>query len=206
MNDAKFWDRIAGRYARRPVADEAAYERKLQVTRSYLGPDMRLLEIGCGTGSTALAHAPHVQHVRAVDVSAKMIQIAKVKAEAANIRNVTFEQAAIDDLSVPDGSVDAVLALNLLHLLDDLDAAIARIHAMLVPGGIFVSSTMCLGDRMGYLKLIVPVGRLLGLMPHVAVFTAASLRQAMTGAGFEIDHEWQPGDRQALFMVARKSG
>ena len=47
---ARFWDRIAERYSKRPISDEAAYQKKLQVTREYLRPDMELLEIGCGKG------------------------------------------------------------------------------------------------------------------------------------------------------------
>ncbi len=47
---ARFWDRIAKRYARTPVADEAAYQRKLKITRGYLRPDMEVMEFGCGTG------------------------------------------------------------------------------------------------------------------------------------------------------------
>ena len=62
---AKFWDRIAARYSKKPVADEAAYQKKLQITRKYLRPDSRVLEFGCGTGSTAIAHAAHVKHVLA---------------------------------------------------------------------------------------------------------------------------------------------
>jgi len=65
MNQSvKFWDKIAERYSRQPVADEAAYQKKLQVTREYLKPDMEVLEFGCGTGSTAIAHAPYVKHIR----------------------------------------------------------------------------------------------------------------------------------------------
>jgi len=79
---AKFWDRIADRYSRKPVADEAAYQKKLQVTREYLRPDMEVLEFGCGTGSTAIVHAPCVKQIRAIDVSAKMIEIARHKADA----------------------------------------------------------------------------------------------------------------------------
>ena len=47
-HSARFWDRIAARYARKPVADEAAYQKKLAVTREYLRPDMEVLEFGCG--------------------------------------------------------------------------------------------------------------------------------------------------------------
>ena len=75
-----FWDRIAERYSKRPVADEAAYQKKLQVTREYFQPDMAVLEFGCGTGSTTITHSPYVRHIRAIDISSKMIEIAKGKA------------------------------------------------------------------------------------------------------------------------------
>jgi cyclopropane fatty-acyl-phospholipid synthase-like methyltransferase len=57
----RFWNWMAKRYARQPVANEAAYRQKLETARSYLRPDMNVLEFGCGTGSTALLHAPHVK-------------------------------------------------------------------------------------------------------------------------------------------------
>jgi ubiquinone/menaquinone biosynthesis C-methylase UbiE len=79
---ARFWDKVAERYARRPVDDEAAYQHKLQVTRDYLTPGMTVLEFGCGTGTTALAHAPFVKRILATDVSPKMIEIARRKADA----------------------------------------------------------------------------------------------------------------------------
>ncbi len=60
---ARFWDKIAERYSKRPIVDEAAYQKKLQVTREYFRPDMEVLEFGCGTGSTAITHAPYVKHI-----------------------------------------------------------------------------------------------------------------------------------------------
>ena len=100
----RFWDRSAARYARRPIADEAAYQVKLEKTRAYLRPAMAILEFGCGTGSTALSHAPCVRHIRAIDISPKMVGIARDKAEAAGVGNVTFEPAAIDGFEAPDDS------------------------------------------------------------------------------------------------------
>ncbi|MFQ5547356.1 MAG: class I SAM-dependent methyltransferase [Woeseia sp.] len=201
----KFWDRIAERYSKKPVADEAAYQRKLEVTRQYIQPDMEVLEIGCGTGSTAIAHAPYVKHIRAIDISSKMIEIAQAKADTANVDNVTFEQACIDEFSVSDQSLDAVLGLSILHLLENKEAVIARIHSMLKPGGIFISSTACIGDTMmRYLQFIVPIGKSLGLMPQVVVFTTKELEVSLTDAGFEIDYQWQPGKGKAVFIVAKK--
>ncbi len=65
INPAKFWDKIAERYAKSSIADEATYQKKLQITREYLNPDSEELEIGCGTGSTAILHAPYVKHIHA---------------------------------------------------------------------------------------------------------------------------------------------
>ena len=202
---ASFWNRAAKRYSQKPVADEAAYQKKLQATREYFRPDMEVLEIGCGTGSTAMVHAPFVKHIRATDISANMIEIAKAKAASQEIDNITFEVASMDDLTVADQSLDAVLALSVIHLLEDRDEAIASIHRMLKKDGVFVSSTVCLGDSMKFLKFLAPVGRFLGLMPLLRVFTVQELRNSLTTAGFEIDYEWQHADGKVAFIVAKKT-
>ena len=203
---AKFWDKIAERYSKKPVADEASYQRKLKVTREYFQPDMEVLEFGCGTGSTAIAHAPYVKHIHAIDISSKMIEIAQSKADTEKITNVTFEQSTIEELSIPDQTLDAVLALSILHLLENKEEVITKVHRMLKPGGIFLTSTACLGDTMlKHIKLIVPIGRFLGLMPMVKVFTTRELQDNLTDAGFEIDYQWQPGKGKAVFIVARKA-
>lgn len=204
--DSQFWDRISARYARRPVADETAYQKKLEITRGYLRPDMEVLEFGCGTGSTAIAHAPFVNHIRATDISSAMIEIAREKAAAGGVQNVDFEQSTLDDLDVSDASIDVVLGLNILHLVADRDATICRVHAMLKPGGVFVSSTACLGDSMlRLLGFIAPVGRAFGLLPLLRVFTLEDLKTSFREAGFDIDHEWLPGKGDAIFIVARKA-
>jgi ubiquinone/menaquinone biosynthesis C-methylase UbiE len=202
---AKFWDRIAERYAKQPIADESRYEEKLEMTREFLRPDMEVLEIGCGTGTTSLAHAPFVNHIRATDISAKMIAIAQAKARTAHVDNVTFEQATLETLNISGDSVDVVLALNVLHLLDDWRAALGRIQHVLKRGGVFVSSTPCLGDSsMRYIKWIAPVGRLLGLMPMVYVFTSAELVAELEATGFSIDRQKTWGSGRSVFIVARK--
>ncbi len=199
-----FWDKVAEGYSKKPVADEAAYQRKLATTRDYFEPEMEVLEIGCGTGSTALVHAPYVKHILATDISPKMIEIAKGKAAAEKIDNVTFDVASMDDLDIADQSLDAVLALSVLHLLDDRDDAIAKIHKMLKPGGVFVSSTVCLGDTMKFFKLIAPIGKFLGLMPLLRVFKVQELVTSLADAGFSIDHQWQHGKGRVTFIVAKK--
>lgn len=70
------WNRSAARYARRPIADQSAYLKKIALTQSYFRPDMDVLEFGCGTGSTAPIHAPKVRSYLATDASPRMIEIA----------------------------------------------------------------------------------------------------------------------------------
>ena len=201
----KFWDRIAVRYSKKPVADEAAYQKKLQVTREYFQPNMKVLELGCGTGSTAIAHAPYVKHIHAIDISSKMVEIAQGKAEAEKIPNVTFERLTIDEFSAPDRALDAVLALSILHLLENKEEVVAKVHRMLKPGGIFVTSTACIGDTMKYIKWVAPIGKFLGLMPLVRVFTKKELEDSLIDASFQIDYQWQPGKNKAVFIVAKKA-
>lgn len=201
-----FWDRIADRYAKKPVADESAYKKKLAITRRYLHDDAAVLEVGCGTGTTAIRHAPKVAHVHATDISARMIEIANQRAEEAGVDNVTFEQVALEDIDLPDASVDVVLALSLLHLVADRDTAIARLYRWLKPGGVLVTSTACLGDNMRWFRFVAPIGTALGLMPMVRIFSLDDLRHSLANAGFAEEVDWPTADGRTLFTVSRKPG
>ena len=202
---SKIWDKIAEGYSKKPVADQESYQKKPQITREYLRPDMEVLEFGCGTGSTTIAHAPYVNHIQAIDISLKMIEIAQGKADANNVKNVTFKRSAIDEVNVPDKSFDAVLGFSILHLLDNKEEVIAKVHKILKAGGIFATSTPCIGDMMKFFKVVASVGKFFGLLPLVNVFTTKELEDSLTGAGFEIDYQWQPGKGKAVFIVAKKA-
>jgi len=78
---------------------------------------------------------------------------------------------------------------------------------MLKPDGLFVTSTVCLGDNMKFMKFIGPIGKFLGLIPLVKVFTTQELTDCLIDAGFSIDHHSQPGKGKvkALFVVAKKA-
>lgn len=203
---AAFWDRTADRYAASPIADEAAYQTKVAATQRLLRPDMEIFEFGCGTGSTAFLHAPHVRHIRAVDFSARMVEIARTKAEKAGIDNVSFEQGAIETIDLAPQSLDMVLALSVLHLLQDKEAAIAKVFAALKPGGYFVSSTACVREMVPALALLTPItNRLnLGFLPYLDAMTPAQLRCAIEAEGFAVEHQWQPSKKAAVFIIARK--
>ena len=201
---ARFWDRHAAGYAAGPIADEAAYQHKLDKTREYFTPDSEVFEFGCGTGSTALKHAPYVRHILATDVSAEMLRIARERAEQAGIENVRFERAAFEDLD--PGEFDVVMAHSILHLLDDRDEALNRARHWVRPGGVLVSSTACLGDNpvFAVFHLLGPLGRLFALLPRLRIFSRKQLRRSFERAGFEIVHDWRPKGAVAVFIIARR--
>ena len=204
MTQQAFWNRMADRYAAQPVAYETAYQTKLAATRRLLRPDMDLFEFGCGTGSTALIHAANVRHIRAVDFSERMIEIAQGKADKAGTKNVSFEVGSIENVDLAPESLDMVLGMSILHLLKNKEAAMARVFRALKPGGYFITSTACLGDVAPFVRYLAPLGNRLGFLPHLDVMTQSQLRTAMEAAGFAVEHEWLPNKKAAVFMIARK--
>lgn len=201
-----FWNFLARRYSKQPIRDEATYRRKLEETRLYFTPDSEVLEIGCGTGSTAILHAPYVRSISCIDFSEKMIDIAIERARAAHVQNITFDVADISALPDGDGPYDVVMAMSILHLLDDRVAVIEKVFDLLKPGGVFVSSTICLGDGAWPLRVLVRLLSPLGLLPTVNFFSEDTLKADLAEAGFAIERAWCPGPNSASFIVARRPG
>ena len=203
VTPAEFWDRVAPSYSKRPITDSESYARKLAATQALMQPNMKVLEFGCGTGSTALEHAPHVAHIEATDLSAAMIAIGRQKAEDAGIVNVSFRQSGVEEFDADD-SYDMVLALNLLHLLPDRMAALSKVHRLLKPGGLFISSTVCLADRMWFLRPVIPVLQWIGKAPFVSFVGANDVLREVAVAGFEEQEHWAHGRANSLFLIASK--
>lgn len=201
--DARFWDRIAKRYARSAVRDQAAYETKLEKTDSYLQPDDRVLEIGCGTGTTALHHAPRAGRILATDISSKMIDIAREKARLGGVDNVRFELSSIDDLDTTPGRYDVILAHSILHLVADVPGTLHKLRIMLKPGGLLISNTQCIGETAAWLAWVAPLGRVLGVLPRVNVFSEREFLQWIGDSGFDFEEIWQPGPKASHYVVAR---
>ncbi|MBL4873851.1 MAG: class I SAM-dependent methyltransferase [Rhodobacteraceae bacterium] len=200
----KVWNRFAKRYEKSPVSNEAAYREKLKITRTYFTPESEVLEFGCGTGTTAVSHAPFVKHIDAIDVSSKMLDFARGKADAAEVSNITFVCADIEKYAERGIVYDVIMGHSILHLLEDKEAVIATVYDILKPGGVFVSSTVCIGGSNPVMKAALAIGRSLGLLPLVRFFTPEELAKSLTDAGFTIEQEWLPENSDAVFIVARK--
>lgn len=201
----RFWNLIAKYYAAKPVPDEAIYKKKCEATQRYFSDQTQVLEFGCGTGSTALLHAPHVAHYLAVDTAKSMLEIAREKVANTDINNLSFELNSLEEFT-SEKKFDVVLALSLLHLLPEPDQALEKISQLLVPNGVFVSSTACVLDAMPWFRFIAPIGSTLRLMPYVNCFSRHDLIQMLEKHGFSIEFELEKtAPEQACFLIAKKS-
>lgn len=204
-NHDPFWDRIAPTYARKHVADPAAYAEKLALVASLLRKQDHVLEIGCGTGTTALHLAPGVARYTATDGARAMIALAQAKLAHGTSDKVTFRQAdAVAD--VPGAPFDAILAFSLLHLVANVPEVLAALRAQLKPGGLFVSKTACLRDAPLPIRLLVPALTGLRLAPRVTPLGRAELIRHIERAGFVVERVTHFGTkRTSPVIVARRA-
>lgn len=205
---ARFWDRIAVKYAADPIADMAGYENTLRRVQGLLSADQDVLEIGCGTGTTALRLAPCTRRLLATDVSARMIDIARERLAAAPVPQLSFAVADADTPVAGSSEYGAVLAFNVLHMVTDLDRALEQAIRALRPGGLLISKTACLSELNPLIPyLALPVMQAVGKAPHVLCFDAAALQSAIARQGMEIVAVERHGTRGKdfrVFIVARK--
>lgn len=200
---ARIWNRFAEGYSKKPVGDPEAYQVKLDKTAALMTPDMSVLEIGCGTGTTALLHADRVKQIDALDYSSAMIGYARQKAETGQITNVNFHISTLEDWDLSHRPYDMLLAHSILHLLSDLDGSLKLIRQHLKPGGWFISSTVCIRDLSWLLSKLLPLASVTGLIPKVTPLGASDLQNRIIGAGFEITEFWRPSADKDIFITAR---
>ncbi len=156
------------------------------MTKSCMKATDVVLDIGCGTGSLVLRLAASASHLHGLDLSTEMIRIAKSKAKAQKVENVTFHTGPFGErfTASDDESLDGICAYSLLHLLDDRPAALSRIFGLLKPGGFFISSTVCLGESWVPYGPLLWVMRALGKAPTVKIFDKRTLEDEVRRAGF----------------------
>ncbi len=205
---ARFWDRIALKYAADPIADMAGYEVTLRRVQGLLSADQDVLEIGCGTGTTALRLAPFARRLLATDFSAGMIAIAREKLAAQPVPQLSFAVADADTPMAGQGEYDVVLAFNVLHLMADLDRALELAVQTLRPGGLLISKTACISEMNPLIPyLALPLMRAVGKAPHVLCFSADMLQSAIARQGMDIVSVERHGTRGKdirVFILARK--
>ena len=184
--DAAFWNKLAEFYAAKPVDDPAAFDRKVAITRERIRPGDTVLNVGCGTGSLSLRLADTGATLHGVDISSEMVRIARAKVAAAGVDNIQFHVSRFEDFDAfGPASVDVLMAYSLVHLVDDIPGTLRQMHDLVRPGGVFISSTVVLGDGWMPYRPLLRVMYWLGRAPRVVqVVRRQDLLNAMAAAGF----------------------
>jgi SAM-dependent methyltransferase len=97
----------------------------------------RVADLGCGTGTVSALLAEHGYEVTGVDLSPKMVDLARVKAESAGLL-VRFEVGNAAEPHLDAGGFDVVFARHVVWALPDPAAALAGWATLLAPDGRFV--------------------------------------------------------------------
>jgi 2-polyprenyl-6-hydroxyphenyl methylase/3-demethylubiquinone-9 3-methyltransferase len=125
---------------------------------------LRILDVGCGGGliSEPLARLGAV--VTGIDAAEANIAVARAHARRADLE-VDYRQASAEELSAAGERFDAVLALEVVEHVADLDAFLAAAAALVRPGGAFIASTLNRTPR-SLLFAIVGAEYVLGWLPR----------------------------------------
>ena len=146
--DGVFWDRVACVYdIFANVINRKANRALCAAVEPWIEPGDEVLECACGTGLLSGVIAQRCGHLTATDFSAKMLRRAEKKYGKRG--NIVFEQADILHLRYPDGAFDAVVAANVIHLLDEPLRALRELDRVCRPGGRIIIPTYMNGTESG---------------------------------------------------------
>ncbi|HSQ23245.1 MAG TPA: class I SAM-dependent methyltransferase [Pyrinomonadaceae bacterium] len=114
----------------RPVGEQA-------IARMQVGPDARVLDVGCGSGwaTRLLADYAFNGRVTGIDISDEMVNLARESSRSH--ANVVFEVASAEQLPFPDNEFTHAFSMESLYYYRNIPKALKEIHRVLKPGGSF---------------------------------------------------------------------
>lgn len=183
-NDGRaFWERTAARYDRSMLLFGGPLQPMVRLVAEEVSGLDRVLEVAAGTGLVTRALAPAVGSLVATDYARAMVDRLAERVRQDGLDNVTVRRLDLLELD-GDDRYDAVVAANVLHLLPDLDAALAAMVGALAPGGRLVVPTYC-HDETAVSRL---TSRALGLVgfPGQRRLTLERLVGLLEGRGMEV--------------------
>ena len=200
----RFWDWLARWYDRRAHKDDEL-NRAADRLAKVLDADDTVLDYGCASGVVACRIAADVKEVRGIDTSARMIELANERASERDLANVHFARTTIFDEELGSETYDAVVAFNILHLVEDASAALRRISELLRPGGLLVSVTPA-GEAGRILRVLGSFVLRVGLLSHLTAFRVSDVQALLRDGGFEVlESEVFEGAIPTWFAVARRA-
>ena len=173
-----FWDKTARVYDIAEAINGKVYREMLALTKSLVKRGDKVLECAGGTGELSLAAAEKAGSVFCTDNSEKMLAVAREKAEKRGFKNIRFGRQNIFNIAADDEEYDVVIAGNVLHLLDNPEAAVRELYRVTMRGG----------------RILLPTFVTRGASP-----ISGALLGIYKAAGFDPSTEYTP--RSYVFML-----
>lgn len=180
------------------LARERAFRDRL-VRLARLEPGQSVLDIGCGTGSLAIAAKRRVGlsgRMHGIDASPEMIARARKKASKAGA-DVTFTNGVVEGLPFPEAQFDAVLSTLMLHHLPRAarEQCVREVRRVLKPGGrvLAVDFGRAAGGRSSLIEHFHRHGRV----------DVREIVKLLSDGGLEIIESGAVGLRDLSFVLAR---
>lgn len=168
-----------------PHATGADLERLLALARPQ--PDWVMLDIATGGGHTVITFAPHVARVVASDLTPPMLEAAQAHITAQGVTNVTFRQAAAEDLPFDDADFDLVTCRIAPHHFADAARFVAEAARVLKPGGLLLVQDHLVAEEPLIARYTEAFEKLRD-PSHNRAYTEDEWRAMFAAAGLKVSH------------------
>jgi ubiquinone/menaquinone biosynthesis C-methylase UbiE len=190
IKERELWEKVASSYDKQSSKFEQAYKLSIEKSKKVLKNTDKVLEIACGTGIISLGIAEQVNSVVGVDISPKMITIAKEKLKKISIDNVEFKTADGYSLQYEDNTFDAVLLFNSLHIVKEPSVLLAETYRLLKPDGYLIMAADCYSEYVPFSKkiytLVPKIMNRLGLINYLSCFSKKDIISLLMQNKYEI--------------------